>query len=227
MDADGHRELRDLCANYADFCRPVFQTEILKYLRTANRAELKPIRKAVQEREKQLHNHGKSLGPSEQFDVEWLKGINLPVTPLQSRGREHSKRGRPRAHSDWDWIAKAGREAWQRHVLGWTWRKIAEHAGLRPSKENWQGGERILRRRVDQYAALVWNAIPLAARGPAGLREGSLDDRKTQYCLRDKAGLPFDSHPDHCKKLVLKLALRGQKIHARNLVGGDAVVFTR
>jgi hypothetical protein len=223
MDADGHGKFRDLCTKYGDFYRPVFQSEILNYLKTGSRAELKAIRKAVQEREKQLRKHGKTLRPGEQFDAEWLKEARFPLTPVQPRGR----RGRPRAHSDRDWIAKAGREAWQRHVLGWNWRKIAEHAGLRPSKENWQGVERILRRRMDQYAALVWNAIPLAARGPAGLREGSLDDRTTQYCLRDKAGLPFDSHPDQCKKLVLKLARRGQKIQARNLVGGDAVVFTR
>jgi hypothetical protein len=227
MDADGHGKFRDFCTIYGDFYRPAFETEILKYLRTANRAELKAIRKAVQEREKQLRNRGKSLGPGEQFDAEWLKEAKLPLTPLQPRGREHNKRGRPRAHSDWDWIAKARRAAWQRHVLGWNWMKIVEHAGLRPSKENWQGVERILRRRVDQYAALLWNAIPLGARGPAGIRERSLDDRTTQYYLRDRAGLPFDSHPEQCKKLVLKLARRGQKVHGRNLVGGDVVAFTR
>jgi len=227
IDADGHGKFRDLCAIYGDFHRPIFQTQIVEYfLRTANQAELKAIRRAVQAREKLLRNRGKSVGPGEQFDADWLKEANVRLTPVSRGDRERGNKGRPRADRDSDWIAKAGRLAWQRHVRAWSWRKIAEHAGFRPLDGDWKTIERTLRRWVDQYAALVWSAIPLRARGPEGLREGCLDDAATQYCLRDKALLPFNLHPEPCKKLVLKLAPRGQRVHARNLVRGDAVVFT-
>jgi hypothetical protein len=227
MDSDGHGMFRDLCAIYGDSHRPIFLSQILEYfLRTANQAELKAIRKAVQGRERRFRDRGRSVGLGEQFDAEWLKQANVRLTPVARGDREQSNRGRPRAHSDSDWIAKAGRVAWQRHVFGWAWRKIAEYAGLKPSDENWEAIERTLRRWVDQYAALVWRAIPLRARGPEGLCEGSLDDRQIQYCLKDKAGLPFQSHPEQCKKLVLKLAHRGAKAHARSLVGSHVVAFT-
>jgi hypothetical protein len=44
-----------------------------------------------------------------------------------------SKRGRPRARDDSDWLVGVKTDAWRRIVEGRTWKSIAEGEGLKPS----------------------------------------------------------------------------------------------
>ena len=142
------------------------------------------------------------------------------------------RKGRPRSEKDEGWLTKAKVVTWHRIVDGWTWWKIAESEGMKPTKSTIKMIERTLSRQVDQYAAIIWRACASAGIVPAesdtGTRIGThleegLKTRQFRQWLWLKTGLPFDRFPqrdlsDGCAKIVLELALRGRKANAQELV---------
>ena len=141
-------------------------------------------------------------------------------------------KGRPRSEEDEGWLTKAKVVTWRRIVDGWTWWKIAESEGIKPTKSTIKVIERTLSRQVDQYAAIIWRACASAGIVPAesdtGTRIGThleerLKTRQFRLWLSQKTGLPFDRFPqrdlsDGCAKIVLELAPRGRKANAQELV---------
>jgi hypothetical protein len=178
MDEDGHGPFRDSCVIYGDFYRPVFLEEFVRwFVRSADKAELAVLRKAVRVRAAAIRKGG--------------------------------KRGRPRARDDDEWLIKAKVETWQRHILGWSWPQIAIEAGLEPTRPNC----RTLQRRQDEFAAMIWRALPPYAEQPERLKT-LLESKAIQQLLWVRVGLPFKTHPEECKKIVLALAPRGLKAQA-------------
>ena len=136
---------------------------------------------------------------------------------VQSRAknlRGGGKRGRPRARNDRSWVTQTAKYVWQKYVLGWTWAKIAQDAGIEPTREHlWT-----LQRRKDQYAAMIWRLLPPMPldwdpkKGPIVSRdwlERALAVPGVQSLLRLELALPFRSHPKESQELVIKLAPRG------------------
>jgi hypothetical protein len=126
------------------------------------------------------------------------------------RGKS-GRRGRRRGQDSSDWRRKALQAAWRRHVLGWTWPEVAASERLRPTKPNL----RTLQRRCDDFAALVWRALPGHVRGPQ-LGE-FLRMKDIQSLIRWRTGIPFDRDPEACRKLVLALEPRGLRTEANRL----------
>jgi hypothetical protein len=142
-----------------------------------------------------------------------------------------AKKGRPRAQDDADWLVKVKIEAWRRIVEGWTWWKIAESSGMKPTRGNIRALERTLSRRQDRYASIIWQACAAAGVWKTGndpqtslaYLERNLTTRKCQEWLWAKSGLPFGRFPEEdltvgSKKIVLTLAPRGEKAAASELV---------
>ena len=80
------------------------------------------------------------------------KAVQKQANQLRLRGR----RGRPRAWDSIDWIQKAMTAAFRKRVLGWSWPKVTESMGLKPTKPN----IRTLQRREIKFAEFIWNAMP-------------------------------------------------------------------
>jgi hypothetical protein len=57
-------------------------------------------------------------------------------------------------------------------------------------------------------AAKIWRLLPPGCEGGKAL-EKFLQYRGNQDLLRWETGLPFNSKPDECRRIVLKLAPRG------------------
>src|SRR5208282_4414890 len=111
---------------------------------------------------------------------------------------------------DQDWIRRSLQILWQREILHWPWRKIAAAAGLKPTRPN----IRTLRRRCDLYALLVWRATPGRGDDPKALSR-MLEAKPIQRWCRSHLGLPFDTHPEECKRLVRSRADRGLHLAAK------------
>ena len=175
-DEHHNDSFRDLCMLYADFNRPVFLEQILRFVASygASKAELSAIRAAVQKRTKQLAKRG--------------------------------KRGRPRAAESDAWMQKAITAAFRKHVLGWNWPRVTESIGMKPTKPN----IRTVQRRERQFAEWIADSMPAESletsitggRYSMKLRDGALDSPRNRYWLRSKTGLPFDTRPEECKKIV-------------------------
>lgn len=136
------------------------------------------------------------------------------------------KRGRPRGRDDADWLVKVKVEAWHRIVDDWTWWKIAESEGLKPTTRNIRTIERTLSRRQDHYAAIIWDACSMAGvwkpsadtnTNFARLEEGLKTQHLRQW-LWLKTGLPLKELPEGCNKIVLALAPRGGETAGKELV---------
>jgi hypothetical protein len=100
-----------------------------------------------------------------------------------------------------------------------TWRQIAEYDGLNPNETD----IRTLQKRLDKYAALIWEECDQAGIWPPDGGDSyerlkkSLEEMKFRAWLFDRVGLPFDlvSPPnlaEQCKQIVLALACRGAKV---------------
>jgi hypothetical protein len=87
-----------------------------------------------------------------------LAALRKAVSWRSAHVSKGGKRGRPRERDDAAWLVKAKVEAWHRIVEGWTWWKIAESEGLKPTRKNIRTIERTLTRRQDRYAAIIWEA---------------------------------------------------------------------
>jgi hypothetical protein len=136
------------------------------------------------------------------------------ATRTKSIKDHRGKRGRPRGRSDEDWLTRAKIIAWRHHVHGWTWKRIAEAEGLKPTKENF----RTLQRRRDSFAAVVWDALqePLSWGDPSPDRiKQALERLRDRQWLWVKTGLPFRDAPEECKAIVQALAPLGQVASAK------------
>jgi hypothetical protein len=125
------------------------------------------------------------------------------------------KKGRPPADLNWKWICQAAQLVWQREILHWTWRKVAAAAGLKPTKPNF----RTLQLRRDRYALLVWGttaAVGSRDNQPVSLAR-ALEAKSFQRIFRSRLALPFNSHPEESKRIVLALAPRGLHLAANLL----------
>lgn len=123
---------------------------------------------------------------------------------------ETSRRGRPRAWDDEAWIQKAITTAFRRHVLGWSWPKIATEAKIQPTKPN----IRTLQRQELLFAELIFDSLPTNGCWETGaygerLRETAFDTKATQRWISGQTGLPFEERPEECKKIVIALAPLG------------------
>jgi hypothetical protein len=186
---DPHLGFRTMCAMYADFNRPVFLEEILRFVSFAEKQELAAIREAVQAR---------------------AKGLRLG-----------GKRGRPSAHDDEALRRQALRIAWQHHVKGMTWRQIAEAQAVRVTRSNSKQVTLTLQRREDRLAAEISHAVPpeFVDHHPDRdeLKPGALEQKYLQQLLRLSTGLPFHTHPNECRKIVLALWPRGAEAAFKEL----------
>lgn len=153
-----------------------------------------------------LHCFIESAGPSE------LKSLRRGIRDREKALPRNGRKGRPRAEHDWNWIRRSARLAWQREILHWSWSGIAAAAGMKPTKPN----IRTLHNRLDRYAVLVWKATPGPSSEPDVLAK-TLQARHIQLLFRSRTALPFDTHPEECRKIVLKLAPRGKEVVANEL----------
>jgi hypothetical protein len=175
-DDDPHAKFREQCMLYGDFNRAVFLEEILHFIA--------------------------SFGATK---VE-LSAIRAAVQKRTKKLSKRIQRGRPRAAEDREWMQRAVAAAYRKHVQGWSWARVAEGAGMKPTKPN----IRTVERQIKQVAEILTDAIPpefLEAVIVGGhyrdkLREGALDSRQLRLWLMSRIGLPFDVRPEECKKLV-------------------------
>lgn len=158
-----------------------------------------------------------------------LSVLRKAVSARSSEIGKGGKKGRPRAQESKDWLVSAKTATWHRIVDSWTWRRIAESEGLKPSSENIRTIERTLSRRQDQYAAIIWNACSWVGVWRVGDVEtnltrikSALDSARFRQWLWIKAGL-FGPSADGdwvngCKKIVLALVFRGEKAAGEELI---------
>lgn len=175
VDFDPHENFRSLCLLYADFNRPVFLEQITQFIAGAATSK-----------------------------IELTSIANAIKVKKRLLGKK-TRVGRPRGEDDRDWLVRVKTEAWQRHVLGWEWSRIAVEAGMRPTRPN----VRTIQRRQDKYAAMIWLALPTHPEDPVDLSK-LLDQIKIQQWLWVQVGLPFADLPEGCKKIVMALAPRGK-----------------
>ena len=141
-----------------------------------------------------------------------LKALRRAIAARAKSFPRKGQRGRPRAQHDAAWLRRALQLAWQREILGWSWRRVALAAGIRPTK----GNLRTLENRCDRYATLVWSAAMGRAGQPERLQH-LLGSRKVQRWFASRLALPFPTHPEESKKIVLALAARGLQVAANAL----------
>jgi hypothetical protein len=173
---DPHAKFRDLCMLYGDFNRAVFLEEILNFIA------------------------GFGATAAE------LSAIRTAVQKRNKQLAKRPQRGRPRAGEDRQWMQQAVAAAYRKHVVRWSWSRVTESMGMKPTKPN----IRTVQRRIAQVAELFADALPPELLEPAivggrygrRLREGALDSSRAQLWLQSKTGLRFDTRPEDCKKLV-------------------------
>ncbi|HKO06050.1 MAG TPA: hypothetical protein VJW51_14930 [Candidatus Acidoferrales bacterium] len=139
-----------------------------------------------------------------------LAALRRAVRDRAKTIRSGGRNRRPRGEESRAWLRATLRLVWLREVEHWTWPKIAAAAGMKPTKPN----IRTLQRRCDHFAVLVWRATHGRGDHPKALRK-MLEAKPVQRWYRSQLGLPFDSHPEECKRLVRILVSRGLHLAAR------------
>jgi hypothetical protein len=170
---DSHAKFRELCMLYGDFNRAVFLEEILNFILGFGATKAE------------------------------LSAIRTAVQKRTKQLAKRAQRGRPRAEQSEAWMQSALTAAYRKRVLGWSWSRVTESVGMKPTKPN----IRTVQRRVQQYAEFTFDAVaPLNIWEPGQLRrklrDGVLDSKRVQLQLKSKTGLPFDTRPEECKKLI-------------------------
>ena len=173
---DSHAKFRDLCMLYGDFNRAVFLEEILHFIASYGATKAE------------------------------LSAIRAAVQKRTKQLAKRPHRGRPQAREDLEWMQRAGAAAYRKHVLRWSWSRVTESVGMKPTKPN----IRTVERQVQQLTEILADAIPpeflepvtVGGRYCYKLREGALDSRQLQLALMSRAKLRFDTRPEECKKLV-------------------------
>jgi hypothetical protein len=158
---------------YGDFNRAVFLEEILNF----------------------ISGFGATKGE--------LSAIRTAVLKRTRCLAKRPQRGRPRAGESDAWMQKALTAAYRKRVLGWSWSRVAESIGMKPTKPN----IRTVQRRERQFAEVVLGALTTLNVWKPGefgrtLKQNVLDHKPYQRIVMRKTGLPFDTRPEDCKKLV-------------------------
>jgi hypothetical protein len=172
-----HDAFRNLCMMYGDFNRSIFLEEILQFV-------------------------GSAAANSDE-----LATIRAALQKRAKQLAKRKRRGRPRAFESSAWIQKAMSAAFRKRVLGWSWSRVTESVGMKPTKAN----IRTVQRREQQFAEFVLGALSsLGVWEPAQFgkkfRSGVADSKRYQRAMMGKTGLPFEERPAECEKLVLALA---------------------
>lgn len=178
---DPHGSFKGLFTMCGDFgnLRPVAQEQTILFITEANHAELAAIRKAVAAREKR----------------GW-----------------HSHRGRPGIFKENDLSARALRAVWMRYVERKKQGDISQALGMPDNSPDAKGTS--VRRLEDYLAAMIYKAFRPEWQVHVGLgleqyeydiKPGILDDKTVQTYLQSQTGLPFNSHPEECKRIVTNL----------------------
>lgn len=141
-----------------------------------------------------------------------LKSLRRAIRDRENALRRNGRKGRPRAEESWDWLCSTLKLVWQRDIEGWSWSKIALANGIKPTGDN----IRTLQKRRDLYAMLVWRALPGRTDNRKELMQ-MLNRKALQLLLRSRVALPFDTHPEECRKIVLALASRGLGVAGNEL----------
>jgi hypothetical protein len=188
---DQHPVFWSVSIVYGDFphLRPILLGQILLFIADADQQELKAIRKTVARR-------AKSRG---------FGGII-------------KKRGRPGPEVDDATLYAGRRVAWLRHVEGKTWPEVARSFGVKsPSESDARAGftypKRFiwtLQRREDYLAARIYEVVPYYWRVQEGPQRGELlpeilETKPCQQWIRHHTSLPFNTHPEECKRIVRAL----------------------
>jgi hypothetical protein len=122
---DPHAKFRELCMLYGDFNRAVFLEEILNFI------------------------SGFGATKAE------LSAIRTAVQKRTKQLAKRAQRGRPRAEQSEAWMQSALTAAYRKRVLGWSWSRVTESVGMKPTKPN----IRTVQRRVQQYAEFTFDAV--------------------------------------------------------------------
>ena len=135
-----------------------------------------------------------------------LSAIRAAVQKRTKRLAQRPQRERPRAAESDSWMQKAITGAFRKRMLGWSWSRVTESMGMKPTKPN----VRTVQRREQQFAELImdeiypewWETTIVDGRYGRKLKDGALDSQKVRMWLMKKANLPFDTRPEECKKFV-------------------------
>jgi hypothetical protein len=175
-DDDPHGKFRDLCLLYGDFNRAIFLEEILNFIA------------------------GFGATAAE------LSAIRTAVQQRAKQLPKRPRKGRPRAEEDREWMQRAVAAAYRKHVLGWSWSRVTESLGMKPTKPNMRTVQRQIVQVTEAIADAIppecWETVLVGGRYKKKLREGALDSKRLRLWLTSKLGLRFDTRPDECKKLV-------------------------
>ena len=85
-----------------------------------------------------------------------LSAIRTAVQKRTKQLVKRPQRGRPRAAEDREWVRQAVAAAYRKHVQGWSWSRVTEAMGLKPTKPN----IRTVQRRIAQVAEVIADALP-------------------------------------------------------------------
>lgn len=125
-------------------------------------------------------------------------------------GRERQKwqahPGQPRALQDDETHQRALQVVWLRYVKHKRWKEIQESLIAAAF-----GDESFItvRRLQDYFADLIYRKVQ-----PDWITQaGGLDGEKTKAYLRFETGLPFDTHPGECKRIVTELWPQGFRVY--------------
>jgi len=136
-----------------------------------------------------------------------LKSLRRAIRDRGKALRRNRSKGRPRTGQSWNWICSTLKLIWEHDINRRSWREIASAAGIKSTEHT----TRAFQKRRDHYAMLIWEALPGRIEQPGELGR-MLNSRPVQRLLRSRLALPFDTHPQECRKIVLALAPRGQEI---------------
>jgi hypothetical protein len=194
IGGDRHSRLRELCVVYCDSCREVLLNEFVMWF----------------------------VGSATKPELATLRK-EIAAQTRRIDQREKAK-GRPRAEDNLTWLENARDAAFKRIVEGWSWKRLTESEGKKPTKPNIQ----TLKNRQERYAGIIWEACSEAGVWQPGsrteadisrLRDG-LETTALRRTLCRRALLRFSivrgqDRTAECKQVVMTLAPKGRKIVAK------------
>ncbi len=194
FDSDGHGPFRNMCLVYGDFHRTVFLQEIINwFIRSASKAELAALRKAVSLRSADVRKGGKRGRPRGRDDADWLVRVKIAAWR--------------RIVERWTWRRIAESEGLKpnrrniRTIERTLTRRQDQYAAI-----IWEACS----------MAGVWKTGADSDTNRARLEKG-LETQRLRLWLWSKAGLPFKELSEGCKKIVLALVPRGGEAAGREL----------
>lgn len=189
-EGDGHDGFRDVCMVCMDFAhlRPIFLSQILCFVRGADKHDLAIIGKSVRERAKSRDLWKKRGRPRAQDDDRLSYRARKVVWLRHVEGKT------------WRQIAEA---------LGMPIIEANKNTEGNIKTVSWT-----LQRLENYIAAKIWKAmypsyVVRQGEQRGELKPGVLEHKPAQQWLWIKAGLPFRERPEECKKIVKALWPRG------------------